>query len=202
MPTEASFFTKVENIPMNRRLLILVGTLLVLGGLFICLVYFPKTREISRIEKEVTGLEQSISHALSKAKNLAKYEAEQVQLDAQFRKVLNLLPDQREIPSFLRSITHLERDSNIEFLLFQPKEERIRGFFIEIPVSMEVKGNYHDIAIFFDKVGRMDRIVNISDVSMRPVSEHSTKLITRCEAVTFRFREKSDENAEKSKKKE
>jgi type IV pilus assembly protein PilO len=199
---EASFFKKVENIPMNRRILIFAGTLLVLGGLFMWLVYFPKIGKISRVEKEITGLEQRISHALSKVKNLARYEEEQAQLDVRFRKVLNLLPDQGETPNFLRIITYLERGSNIEFLLFQPKEERIRGFFIEIPVSIEFKGNYHDVALFFDKVARMDRIVNISDVSIRHVSEYSTKLITRCEAVTFRLRKNSDEKNEKTKKKE
>ena len=141
---EASFLKKVENIPMNRRLLIFFGTLLVLGGLFMWLVYIPKIREISRIEKEITGIELRINRAFSKAKNLARFEAEQAHLDAQFRKALKLLPNQREIPSFLRSITHLEKDSDIEFLLFRPEKERIKGFFIEIPVSIEVKGNYHD----------------------------------------------------------
>lgn len=199
---EGSFQKIVEDIPMNRRLLIFVGTLLVLGGLFMWFVYIPNTGKVSRIETEIAGLEQGIKRAFSKAKNLQTYKTEQIQLDAQFRKVLKLLPNEREIPRFLRSITHLERDSNIEFLLFIPKEERTRGFFIEIPVSMEIKGNYHDIALFFDKVGRMDRIVNISDISMRPISEYSTRLITRCEAVTFRFREKSDEKSEKIKKNE
>ena len=199
---EGSFQKIVEDIPMNRRLLIFAGTLLVLGGLFMWLVYIPNTGKVSRIETEIAGLEQGIKRAFSKAKNLQTYKTEQIQLDAQFRKVLKLLPNEREIPRFLRSITHLERDSNIEFLLFIPKEERTRGFFIEIPVSMEIKGNYHDIALFFDKVGRMDRIVNISDISMRPISEYSTRLITRCEAVTFRFREKSDEKSEKTKKDE
>jgi len=192
---EGSFQKIVEDIPMNRRLLIFAGTLLVLGGLFMWLVYIPNTGKISRIETEIAGLEQGIKRAFSKAKYLQTYKTEQIQLDAEFRKVLKLLPNEREIPRFLRSITHLERDSNIEFLLFIPKEERTRGFFIEIPVSMEIKGNYHDIALFFDKVGRMDRIVNISDISMRPISEYSTRLITRCEAVTFRFREKSDEKS-------
>jgi len=199
---ESSFIKKVENIPMNRRVLIFTGALLALGGLFMWLMYLPKIGEISRVEKEITGFEQRISRALSNVKNLARYEEELAQLDARFRKVLKLLPDKGEIPNLLRSITHLERGSNIEFLLFQPKEERTRGFLIEIPVSIEVKGNYHDVALFFDKVARMDRIVNIPDVSITPVSQYSTKLITKCEAVTFRFRENSDEKDEKTKKKE
>ena len=199
---KASFFKKVENIPVNHRALIFAGTLLVLGGLFIWLVYLPKIGEISRVEKEITGLEQRISRILSKVKHLARYKEELAQLDTQFSRVINQLPDQGEIPDLLRSITHREKGSNIEFLLFQPKEERTKGLFIEIPVSIEVKGDYHNVALFFDKVARMDRIVNISDISIRPVSEYSTKLITRCEAVTFRFRENSDEKDEKTKKKE
>ncbi|MCP4568562.1 MAG: type 4a pilus biogenesis protein PilO, partial [FCB group bacterium] len=90
-------------------------------------------------------------------------------------------------------------ESNLEFLLFSPKRERPRNFYVEIPVSVEVRGEYHDVARFFDKVGRMERIVNMLEVSMKPAKTLGTDLVTKCVAVTYRFREEKPD-AGKAKK--
>ena len=121
-------------------------------------------------------------------------------MDAQFQEALKLLPNTKEIPSLLKSITQLGTDSQLEFLLFSPQRERPQDFFMEIPVSIEVKGSYHNVAVFFDKVGQMERIVNILNVSMTPVKERATILTTRCDAVTYRFKGEADATSQQPKK--
>ncbi|MFH1935189.1 MAG: type 4a pilus biogenesis protein PilO [Pseudomonadota bacterium] len=200
MPTGA-FFEKVEKLKMIHRILILVGTIVLLAGIFVALVYIPKSKEITRLNKEIAGLEKKINQAKIKARTLKKFEAEQVEVEAQFGEALKLLPNEREIPTLLRSITQLGSDANLEFRLFSPNKEKARDFYIEIPVSMEVSGAYHDVATFFDKVGRMKRIVNILDISMKPVKERSTNLTTKCDAVTYRFKREVDEKTEAGKNK-
>jgi type IV pilus assembly protein PilO len=192
---------KIEKIEMVYRILILAGTLLLLAGAFVFLIYMPKSEEISKTNEEIVGLEQKVNQARIRARNLDKFETEQAQVDAQFKDALRLLPNQREIPSLLRSITQLGSDSNLEFRLFSPKQERPKDFYLEIPVSVEVSGSYHDVAMFFDKVGRLERIVNIFGVSMNPIKDRSTTLVTKCEAVTYRFKESSDEKGKEKKKK-
>ncbi len=200
MPTGA-FFEKVEKLKMIHRILILVGTIVLLAGIFVALVYIPQSNEITRLNKEISGLEKKINQAKIKARTLKKFEAEQVEVEAQFREALKLLPNKREIPTLLRGITQLGSDANLEFLLFSPKKEKARDFYLEIPVSMEVSGTYHDVATFFDKVGRMKRIVNILDISMKPIKERSTNLTTKCNAVTYRFKRKVDEKTKTGKNK-
>jgi type IV pilus assembly protein PilO len=198
MPT-GTFFEKVEKLKMMHRVLILVGTIVLVAGIFAALVYIPKSKEITRLNKEIAGLEKKINQAKIKARTLKKFEAEQIEVEAQFREALNLLPNKREIPTLLRSITQLGSDAELEFLLFSPNKEKARDFYIEIPVSMEVSGTYHDVATFFDKVGRMKRIVNILDISMTPVKSRSTNLTTKCNAVTYRFKRKVDEKTKTGK---
>ena len=200
MPT-GTFFEKVEKLKMVHRILILVGTIVLLAGIFVALVYIPKSEEIVRLNKEIAGLEKRINQAKIKARTLKKFEAEQIEVEAQFLEALKLLPNKREIPTLLRSITQLGSDANLEFRLFSPQKEKARDFYIEIPVSMEVSGTYHDVATFFDKVGRMKRIVNILDVSMKPFKERSTNLTTRCDAVTYRFKRENDEKTKTGKTK-
>lgn len=190
MKSEA-FFEKIEKIKMPIRILIFAGTIILLVAVFAFLVYIPKTDEISKIKEDISNLEQQLRIAKIKTRNLKKLEEEEAKVNDQFKEALRLLPDKKEIPSLLRSITQLGKESNLEFRLFNPQQERSKDFYIEIPVSIEVSGNYHNVAIFFDKVGRLDRIINILDVSMKPEKPLSTNLITRCDALTFRFETKS-----------
>ena len=195
-----SFFEKVEKIKMPIRILIWVLSIAVLAGAFIWLVYLPKTAEMVKTKVEIGDLRGKLNRAKVKARALAKFEAEMAEVDAQFKEALKLLPDSKEIPSLLKTVTQLGTDSDLEFRLFSPQRERSRGFYLEIPVSIVVAGTYHDVALFFDRVGRMERIMNILNVSMKPVKARSTTLITRCQAVTYRFKGETDEKPAAKKK--
>jgi len=185
-------FEKIEKIKMPVRIVILATTVILLGGLFVWFYYIPKSEEIVKTRNEIAALEQKLTKARITAKRLAQFEAEWAQVDTQFKDALKLLPNTKEIPTLLKTITQLGSDSELEFRLFSPQRERMQDFYVEIPVSIEVKGNYHHVAVFFDKVGAMERIVNILNVSMAPDAARSTTLNTRCDAVTYRFKGESD----------
>jgi type IV pilus assembly protein PilO len=194
-----ALFEKVEKIKMPIRIAIFLGTLVLLAGLFFYFIYLPKAEEIATTREEIAKLQQKLNQAIVKVRALKKFEAEYAEVDAQFQEALKLLPNTKEIPSLLKSITQLGTDSQLEFLLFSPQRERAQDFFMEIPVSIEVSGTYHNVAIFFDKVGQMERIVNILNVSMTPQKERSTTLTTRCDAVTYRFKGETDASAQPKK---
>jgi type IV pilus assembly protein PilO len=187
-----ALFEKVEKIKMPIRIAIFLGTIVLLAGLFVWLVYLPYDEEITQTRDEIAKLQQKLNQAEVRVRALKKFEVEFAEVDAQFQEALKLLPNTKEIPSLLKSITQLGTDSQLEFLLFSPQRERAQDFFMEIPVSIEVSGTYHNVAIFFDKVGQMERIVNILNVSMTPQKDRSTTLTTRCDAVTYRFKGETD----------
>ena len=193
------FFDKVEKIKMPVRILILLGTVVLLGGIFIWLIYMPKSEEIKKTKSQIASLDHKLKRAKLRAKDLGKFEMEFSQVNTQFQDALRYLPNKREIPNLLKTITKLGTDSKLEFRIFKPRKEKARDFYVEIPVSIEVSGNYHDVAVFFDKVGRMDRIVHILNVGMKPIKGRSTRLVTKCDAVTYSF--KGPSNASKTKKK-
>jgi type IV pilus assembly protein PilO len=189
---KGSFTEKVEKIKMPYRIAILAGTIVFLAGLFLWLIYVPKSEEIAASRQEIAKLQTRLNQAKVRARALKKFEAEYAEVDTQFTEALKLLPNTKEIPSLLKAITQLGTDSQLEFMLFSPQRERPKDFYMEIPVSIEVSGSYHNVAVFFDKVGRMERIINILNVSMNPVKERSTTLTTKCDAVTYRFKGETD----------
>jgi type IV pilus assembly protein PilO len=189
---KGALFEKVEKIKMLNRVLIMAGTLVVLGGIFAWFVYLPMADDIAKRREEVSRLEQQLNRVVVKARAQKKLQAEYAEVNVQFQEALKLLPNTKEIPALLRTITQMGTDSQLDFILFSPQRERVEDFYVEIPVSIEVSGSYHNVAVFFDKVGRMERIVNILNVSMTPVKERSIILNTKCDAVTYRFKGEID----------
>ena len=103
----------------------------------------------------------------------------------------------------LANVSQSGKDAGLEFLLFQPKPEVLKDFYAEIPVSIQVTGSYHQVAIFFDKVSKLSRIVNIKDIDMAPAKEEET-LTTACTAVTYKFLDQphqAEKDAKGNKKK-
>jgi type IV pilus assembly protein PilO len=196
---DEGLFEKIEKIKMHFRVLILVGAVVLFGGLFAYFVYIPKTTEIAKTKKSITKLNKRLARAIKRSKKLPKLNAEMALRDTQYEEALKLLPNKKEIPNLLRKVTELGNDAKLEFRIFDPKKERRKKLYFEIPVAIEVRGGYHNVAVFFDKIGHMERIMNIKNVSMRPVKPRSTNLITKCTAVTYRLRGKA--RAKKSSKK-
>ena len=200
-PALEAIFKTTQKIKQGHRILILAGTLLLLGGAFFYFVYMPYSDDIKRTREEIAGLKQRIALTKARAKNLAKFRDEYARVEKQFQEALKILPDKREIPSLLAGISQLGIDSKLQFRLFSPGKEVLQDFYVKIPVSIEVGGRYRDVALFFDKVRRMDRIVNIVNISMKPKTPLSTELITKCTAITYRFKTKADESKEAKDKK-
>jgi len=192
-----AFLEKVGKLGKTQRILIFAGSVILLAGGFIFLFYLPKTTEITMVKKEISKLENKLLVAKKEAKNEAKFEAAFNEATAQLKAALKLLPDKREIPSLLRNISNLGKDSRLEFPLFSPQGEKAQDFYMEIPVSIVLSGKYNDVATFFDKVGSMARIVNIHGISMRPDKSMSTTLITKCTATTYRFKSEAEIKAAK-----
>ncbi len=187
MDTEV-FIEKVEKIKMLYRILILAGIVILFVGLFVLLIYVPKTEKIEKLEKSNSALNAEIAKAKQKAANKEQFEADVVLAEEQYKEALTLLPKKKEIPSLLVNITELGTTSNLEFKSFSPGKGPDEHMYTEIPVSIQVTGKYHDILLFFDRVAKMKRIVNIQNVSMSPSGDTST-LNVNCKAVTYKFKE-------------
>jgi len=193
-----SFFEKAQKIKKVQRILIISGLVLLLGGGFAWFVYMPRMQEIDRTEKEIAALKQKIQMGKIWGKRLESLRNEMAQVEKEFQKALKILPNEREIPSLLAGISQMGVDSNLQFRLFSPGQEKIKNFYVEIPVSMEVGGRFREVVLFLDKVSRMERIVNIVNIALKPKEPLSTDLITACKAVTYRFKSKEDEAKEKA----
>ena len=186
------FFEKVERLSRVQRILISGVLFALIVGIFVYLLYWPKFENIKQLNTQLEKLEKKLKTAKRNAADLKKFQAKMKEAEVQFRMAMQKLPEKEEIPSLLTSISDSGQQAGLEFLLFEPKPEKVKEFYAEIPVAMSIKGDYHNLAIFFDQVARLSRIVNIQNIQMANAKDKSSKdLSTSCMAVTYKFVETS-----------
>jgi type IV pilus assembly protein PilO len=195
----APVFEKIERLTKVQRLLISFGALLIIVSTFVYFSYLPKFKKIGVIKKESKQVEKDLNKAKLNAKQINRFRHMMKESRVKFNTVIKALPDKQEIPSLLANISKSGQDVGLKFLLFQPKPEIEKEDFAEIPVSIKVVGNYHSVALFFDRVANLTRYVNIKDISMAP-QKVGNELLTKCTAVTYKFIEEPSKKASPTKK--
>lgn len=187
------FFEKIEKLSRVQRVAISAALFGLLAGGFIYFLYWPKYEQINRLNVKLDKLEKKLATAKRNAKDLKKFQAKMKEAEVEFQKAMKKLPEKEEIPSLLSSISDSGQQVGLEFLLFEPKAEKKKEFYAEIPVAMNIKGDYHNLALFFDKVARLSRIVNIHNIQIVNAKggKDNRDLSTRCMAVTYKFIEAS-----------
>ena len=187
-----------EKLSKVHRIAIAAGAFFVLIGAFAYFSFLPKFTQTHQLKKEIDDLERKLVIATRKARQLPRYREMKAKREADLIRAKKALPNKKEIPDLLTGISRAGKDAGLEFLLFQPKAEVKKDFYAEIPVSIKVNGTYHNIAIFFDKVARLFRVVNITNINMKGNSG-TRKLDTSCTAITYRFLEPKPETKVKKK---
>ena len=198
------FLEKIENLSQVQRIIISVGSFVVIAGIFIYFLYLPKFEKINSLKKQLTDLEQKLSTAKRNAADLQKFQAKMKEAEAQFNMAMKKLPETKEIPSLLTAISDSGQQVGLEFLLFEAKKEKKKEFYAEIPVAMSLRGDYHNLAIFFDQVARLNRIVNITNIQMtraKGKGKAAGELLAKCTAVTYKFLDEPPKKKKKKRKK-
>ena len=131
-----------------------------------------------------------------------KLKAEVEELGHKLSLALTQLPSKKEIPDLLTQISFFGRRAGLEFLLFSPLKERLQDFYAEVPVQIEVLGRYHDMARFFDRIGRYGRIINVSELNMGEPKFEGNRPLIKARYVTTAFRFLDQREIKELKKRE
>ena len=175
--------------PRQKVTLAVLFCVLVVSGYYY-LYHREASNRIGSLETQLAGLQSKIREQQAIAGNLRSFQEEVRRLEAQLSLLLEQLPNSAEIPSLLKSVSDLGKESGLDFLRFAPSGEVKKDFYAEIPVSISVNGEYHNFALFSDKVAHFPRIVNLSNItfsSPRPSGDNLVLVTVNCTATTYRF---------------
>jgi type IV pilus assembly protein PilO len=191
---------KLGELTPPQRILLVLATVLVLGGAFYLFQFKDQAQAINRLqasiaeqEKKLVTLKQAVADAEKLKVDLAKSEEE-------LKQVLSLLPDQKEIPGLLDNISQLGAEVGLENILFQPQPEQAQEFYAAIPIRLDLVGTYHELGVFLDRVSKLNRILKVENLNLTRQKDGSM-LQVGCTVVTYRFVDKPPQQDAAPKKK-
>ena len=167
---------------------------MLLAGLDYSFLYEPTAAQIGKLNDDIANAQNEKNLKQQKAANLAALQKEIRELDARLKEAVAQLPNKREIPDLLSSISNKARESGLEIVLFRPRAENYQDFYAEVPVDIIVKGRFHNVVSFFDEVGRLDRLVNINNIGFKnpKVNADQVTVETSSLATAFRFLDEAE----------
>ena len=168
-----------------------VVILFLMGGV-IFLGYWFHTKdqlaELAKVEEREVGLKVIFETKAKQAVNLEAYEKQLEEMRESFGAMLRQLPNKTEVADLLVDVSQTGLASGLEFRLFQPRSEVPREFYAELPISIQVIGNYHEFGDFVSGVAALPRIVTVHNVSINRSGKGANGLLTmNMTAKTYRY---------------
>jgi type IV pilus assembly protein PilO len=168
----------------------LAGALLLLTGAAYFFWITDLQQEQDTEQKQIQKLEDDLIQKQAIANNLGEYRRQKELLEQHLQDALTELPDDANIDDLLMQLNETGVRAGLTLSSVEPGTEQKEGsFYSKIPVKLSMVGNYHEIAAFFDLVGKLKRIVNISELSFKSPEKRGDKVVLKveCLATTFRF---------------
>jgi type IV pilus assembly protein PilO len=155
-------------------------------GIFYYYYEMPVRADMVGRQTQLVSLRADITKGLTTAKKLPEFRAQVSDLEGRLANLKAILPEEKDAADLLNRMQTVAAQSNMTIKGFKPSPTVTKQLHAEWPITLELDGTYHNLAIFFDRVGKFTRIVNISglDVKARPGDTKMTISAT-CVATTF-----------------
>jgi len=174
-----------------------VGLFAVLGLLlyfvFWYFFYSPMQETIQTKTGAKRNLQAEVDNAKTTAARLPEFRREVERKEATLQALSRILPSQKEVDDLLRKVQQLAAESSLNVLRFKPEVTKPQSFYAEWPISLDLDGSYHNLAYFFDRLSRLSRIVNVSNLKVTAKKDPSisSTISASCTATTFVFIEQA-----------
>lgn len=188
------FLDRILNLPKQQKLGLLAGLIIFLLGLDYYFLYSPRSDQIIKLSEDIESSQFKRNKLKKDVVNLPKLKQERQKLEGVLKETVAQLPDKKEIPDLLSTISTKASEAGLQILVFRPAGENAKDFYAEIPVNLVVRGGFHEVVTFFDEVGRLNRVVNIQNIDIKkPQTRGDSSIVeTSALATTFRFLDEAE----------
>lgn len=182
-------FDVVMKLPLSKKIGILAAINVVIIGALYWFLIGPKYEEIGSLEVSLAELTVKLDESRRIAADIPKFQLEKEELERKLQEAVAKLPNEKEIPDLIDSISDAGKKSGLKISLFKPGKEVPRGFYADVPVTMSVEGRFESLYDFSVKVANLPRIVNIGGMTINSTGHKNRIPGLKADfvATTFRF---------------
>jgi len=178
-------FREAGSWPLLPKILLLALILLIIVGAGAWFVWKDQFDTLSTAQQEEVRLREQYAQKKVKAINFELYVQQLKEVEQSFGALVKQLPNRAEIDALLTDINQAGLGRGLQFELFRPAaQEKMADFYAELPISIRITGNYHDMGAFASDVAQLPRIVTLNDVA---IANNAGTLSLDAVAKTFRY---------------
>jgi type IV pilus assembly protein PilO len=134
--------------------------------------------DIKNKTAELAVLQEEINKGRAAERKLSQFREEVKRLELELAKLLQILPSKRNTEELIKRIETLTRQGDFSLLKFTPGDFVPKEFYSEWPIDIELQGTYHNLALFFDRMSRFSRIINVEELKILALAGVPGKSIT------------------------
>jgi type IV pilus assembly protein PilO len=182
--------------PPLPKLLLLVG---IIVGVLVIAYFLDWQGQLDELEagrQQEVQLKQAYVDKKRQAVNLDLLRAQLREIETSFGALLKQLPNKSQMEALLVDINQAGLGRGLQFELFRPApNETVRDFYAELPITIKLTGNYHDMGAFASDIGQLPRIVTLNDMALSVGKDGTLTLDTT--AKTFRYLDDAEIQAQR-----
>ena len=182
-------------LPVKLAGIAIISVVLLFGGYWFLIA--DELAEYEQVQTKETGLKDTYLNKKGMAINLPAYKLQMDEMHQAFGTLLRQLPNKTEVPNLLVDITQAGLGRGLNFVLFKPDKEKPKEFYAELPITIRVTGNYHELGQFVSDLAALPRIVTIDNIDI--IADAKSNLTMSAVAHTFRYLEPEEIEALKPK---
>jgi len=156
-------------------------------GAFYYFYVAPFRTEMGEREARLEELRADINVGMATAMKLPEFEADVAELEEQLDRLRAVLPEQKDVAELLRRIQTLAAQSNLTIRGFRPLATATQQLHAEWPIALQLDGTYHNLGLFFDRISKFSRIINVSDIVIRTKAQPDPNSTIDAEATATTF---------------
>jgi type IV pilus assembly protein PilO len=173
--------------PIAAKGLVVAILVLLIGTLTFFLLVDDQITQLETSEAKEQELRQVYRVKYAAAVNLELYKAQMVEMEQTFSYLLKQLPATHETPGLLDDITYAGTSTGLTFVKINWLPEIEKDFYTELPIKIDVVGDYHQFGNFVSEVAKLPRIVSLHDFSV--TTDKDERLVFNVVAKTYRYKE-------------
>lgn len=186
--------------PVGQKVGLHVVVVAVISAAFHFGLYDATEIEITRLKGQYKKLDERLVEAQALAAQRDKFLDEINRLREAIAEAQTRLPLQAKVPEFMNQVNRIGKDNGIRFDKMAPQAEKPIQFYASIPLALEMEGRYHGLGIFFNELANQQRIINVENLTLKPVDDSGALLKATVTATTFRFLTDAEQKAVPAKK--
>jgi type IV pilus assembly protein PilO len=189
------FIERIAKLPLGAKIGIVAGGVALVTLLNLFVFSIPAGPSLMEIERRITKadadqdkLDRELTEKKGIANNLNQFRTEKEVLEQRLNEALSELPDDKNIAELLEMFQDRAIKAGLQISTIEPQPaQKAESFYARIPIPMTVSGNFHEIATFFDSLGRLRRIVNVSDIVMDQPKDVNGRVVVNAKFLVTAF---------------